>query len=91
MLETQSIKEHANKEIKRIAKNLNKFILRYKGNERMIRIDAIFAMELEDFEDKQMAKTLVYNALSQEAREKVFTPVGMDAKGNYTEDQTKWA
>jgi hypothetical protein len=84
------LQEHANKEIKRIANNLNKFILRYKGNERMIRVDAIFEIELEDFEDQQIAKRLVYNALSQEAREKIFTPVGMDAKGNYTEDQTKW-
>jgi hypothetical protein len=85
------LQEYAKNEIKRIANNLNKFILRYKGNERMIRVDAIFVMELEDFTDKQMAKTLVYNALSQEAREMIFTPVGMDANGNYTEDETKWS
>jgi hypothetical protein len=80
-----------NMEISRLGKQVSKFVLRYKGENLMDRVQAILDMELAGFESIEIAKTLVFRAMSKEAYETIFVPVGMDQYGNYTEDSSLWA
>ena len=80
-----------NMEISRLAKQVSKFVLRYKGENLMDRVQAILGAEVAEFENAEMAKTLIFRAMSKEAYETIFIPVGMDQYGNYTEDSSLWA
>ena len=81
----------ANMEIKRIAKQVTRFVNRYKGANLVDRVQAILEVELEGFANQGVAKSLVYDALSTEVYETIFPQIGMDQEGNWTYDSTKWA
>ena len=81
----------ANMEIKRIAKQVTRFVNRYKGANLVDRVQAILEVELEGFANQGVAKSLVYDALSTEVYETIFPQIGMTAEGDWTYDSTKWA
>jgi len=81
----------ANMEIKRIAKQVTRFVNRYKGANLVDRVQAILEVELEGFANQGVAKSLVYDALSTEVYETILPQIGMTAEGNWTYDSTKWA
>ena len=81
----------ANMEIKRIAKQVTRFVNRYKGANLVDRVQAILEVELEGFANQGVAKSLVYDALTTEVYETIFPQIGMTAEGNWTYDSTKWA
>jgi len=83
--------QNVNMEIARVAKQVSKFILRYKGDDLMNRVQSILVIELEGYEAKELAARLVFKAMTSEAYEILFPQVGMDQDGNYTYDQSKWA
>lgn len=80
----------ANMEIKRIAKQVTRFVNRYKGANLVDRVQAILEVELEGFANQGVAKSLVYDALSTEVYATIFPQIGMTAEGNWTYDYTKW-
>ena len=81
----------ANMEIKRIAKQVTRFVNRYKGANLVDRVQSILEVELEGFANQGVAKSLVYDALTSEVYETIFPQLGMDQEGNWTYDSTKWA
>jgi len=83
--------QNVNMEIARVAKQVSKFVLRYKGDDLMNRVQSILVIELEGYETKELASRLVFRAMSKEAYEILFPQMGMDQEGNYTYDQSKWA
>ena len=82
---------NVNMEIKRIAKQVSKLVLRYKGSSVLDRVNTILDVELEGFMDQGVARSLVFNAMSKEAYETIFVPIGMTQDGFYTEDKALWA
>ena len=82
---------NVNMEIKRIAKQLSKLVLRYNGANVLDRVNSILDVELEGFQDKGIARSLVFKAMSKEAYETIFVPIGMTQEGFYTEDKALWA
>ena len=82
---------NVNIEIKRIAKQTSKLVLRYKGSNVLDRVNSVLEAELVQFSDKGMARSLVFNAMSKEVYETIFTPIGMTQEGLYTEDSSLWA
>ena len=78
-------------EIKRIAKQLSKLVLRYKGSSVLDRVNSALDVELEGFQDKGIARSLVFKAMTREVYETIFVPIGMTQDGFYTEDKSLWA
>lgn len=83
--------ENTKQDITRIAKQVSRFVLRYKGNDLMDRVNSILNLELSAYGSQSLASTLVLNEVSQEARDLIYMPVGMTQEGNYTTDSSKWA
>ena len=81
----------ANMEIKRIAKQVTRFVNRYNGVNLVDRVQAILEVELEGFANQGVAKSLVYDALSSDVYATIFPQIGMTAEGNWTYDASKWA
>ena len=81
----------ANMEIKRIAKQVTRFVNRYNGVNLVDRVQAILEVELEGFANQGVAKSLVYDALSSDVYATIFPQIGMDQEGNWTYDSSKWA
>jgi hypothetical protein len=79
-----------NTEIKRVAKNISRFVLRYKGEDLKNRINSILQVELSNFESFGLAKTLVLKNLPKEIYETIYIPIGMDVNGNYTQNKNVW-
>ena len=80
-----------NMEIKRIAKQVSKMVLRYNGVSVLDKVNSILDVELEAFQDKGIARSLVFKAMTQEVYETIFVPIGMTQDGFYTEDKALWA
>ena len=70
----------ANMEIKRIAKQVTRFVNRYKGANLVDRVQAILEVELEGFANQGVAKSLVYDALTSEVYETFSTTWAMSKK-----------
>ena len=81
----------ANMEIKRIAKQVTRFVNRYNGVNLVDRVQAILEVELEGFANQGVAKSLVYDALSSDVYATIFPQIGMDQEGNWTYDSKLWA
>ena len=81
----------ATMEIKRIAKQVTRFVNRYKGANLVDRVQAILSVELEGFANQGIAKSLVYDALSGDVYATIFPQIGMTAEGNWTYDSKLWA
>jgi hypothetical protein len=82
---------NVNMEIKRIAKQVSKLVLRYKGASVLDRVNSALDVELEGFQDKGIARSLVFKAMTREVYETIFVPIGMTQDGFYTEDKSLWA
>tara|TARA_R110000744_G_C19071979_1_gene530262 strand:+ start:129 stop:368 length:240 start_codon:yes stop_codon:yes gene_type:complete len=78
-------------EIKRIAKQVSKLVLRYRGASVLDRVNSALDLELEGFQDKGIARSLVFKAMTREIYETIFVPIGMTQDGFYTEDKSLWA
>ena len=81
----------ATMEIKRIAKQVTRFVNRYNGVNLVDRVQAILEVELEGFANQGVAKSLVYDALSSDVYATIFPQIGMDQEGNWTYDSKIWA
>ena len=81
----------ATMEIKRIAKQVTRFVNRYNGVNLVDRVQAILEVELEGFANQGVAKSLVYDALSSDVYATIFPQIGMDQEGNWTYDSKLWA
>jgi len=86
------------KDIKRLAKNISRSIIRWEALEVEVeylqRVDFILDFELEGYEDKAMARSLVMHQISisnPTAYELMYEPIGMTQDGVWTSDKTKWA